>query len=106
MRNPTHPTPWLTIRDAHDGIETFLLDGPKGMSEICKMAREYGSTDFDTAGFVRALVASERFRLNEGNVENHTLARLDSFVDATAGKRIIAVMPIRIVPQSIALGCH
>ena len=28
------------------------------------------------------------FRLNEGNVENHTLARLGSFVDATAGKRL------------------
>jgi transposase-like protein len=28
------------------------------------------------------------FRLNEGNVENHTLARLDSFVSATAGKRL------------------
>lgn len=28
------------------------------------------------------------FRLNEGNVENHTLARLNSFVDATAGKRL------------------
>ena len=28
------------------------------------------------------------FRLNEGNVKTHTLRRLDSFVDATAGKRI------------------
>lgn len=28
------------------------------------------------------------FRLNEGNVENHTLTRLDSFVSATAGKRL------------------
>ena len=28
------------------------------------------------------------FRLNEGNVENHTLARLNSFVDATSGKRL------------------
>ena len=28
------------------------------------------------------------FRLNEGNVENHTLARLGSFVDATTGKRL------------------
>jgi hypothetical protein len=26
------------------------------------------------------------FRLNEGNVKNHTLTRLDSFVDGTAGK--------------------
>jgi len=28
------------------------------------------------------------FRLNEGNVERHTLDRLNSFVDATAGRRI------------------
>jgi transposase-like protein len=28
------------------------------------------------------------FRLNEGNVKRHTLARLDSFVDATARKRL------------------
>ena len=28
------------------------------------------------------------FRLNEGNVENHTLSRLGSFVDATTGKRL------------------
>lgn len=28
------------------------------------------------------------FRLNEGNVERHTMERLDSFVDATAGRRI------------------
>ena len=28
------------------------------------------------------------FRLNEGNVANHTTRRLDSFVDATVGKRL------------------
>jgi len=28
------------------------------------------------------------FRLNEGNVKNHTLSRLDSFVEGTAGKRL------------------
>jgi transposase-like protein len=28
------------------------------------------------------------FRLNEGNVKRHTLERLDSFVDGTAGKRL------------------
>src|SRR5215471_3815465 len=28
------------------------------------------------------------FRLNEGNVKNHTLVRLDSFVDGAAGKRL------------------
>ena len=28
------------------------------------------------------------FRLNDGNVKNHTLARLDSFIDGAAGKRL------------------
>jgi hypothetical protein len=28
------------------------------------------------------------FRLNEGNVKEHTLARLDAFVDRVRGKRI------------------
>lgn len=28
------------------------------------------------------------FRLNEGNVKRHTLARLDSLVDSTVGKRL------------------
>ena len=28
------------------------------------------------------------FRLNEGNVKNHTLTRLDSFVDGAAGRRL------------------
>lgn len=28
------------------------------------------------------------FRLNEGNVARHTLARLDSFIDGVAGKRL------------------
>jgi hypothetical protein len=28
------------------------------------------------------------FRLNEGNVKNHTMTRLNSFVKGTAGKRL------------------
>jgi hypothetical protein len=28
------------------------------------------------------------FRLNEGNVKNHTLTRLECFVDGAAGKRL------------------
>ena len=28
------------------------------------------------------------FRLNEGNVKEHTLSRLDSFISAVAGKRL------------------
>jgi hypothetical protein len=59
-------TPWLTIKDAHDGIETFLLDGPRTLVEICRMAREHGSTDFDTAGFVRALEGACRLEATPG----------------------------------------
>lgn len=55
--------PWLTIRDAYDGIETLLLDGPKPMAEICKYAETHGSTNFDTAGFVRALVTANRLEV-------------------------------------------
>jgi hypothetical protein len=28
------------------------------------------------------------WRLNDGNVKNHTFERLDSFIDAIAGKRL------------------
>ena len=35
------------------------------------------------------------FRMNEGNINNHTLARLDSFVDGTAGKRLTYKAPIQ-----------
>ena len=33
-------------------------------------------------------VSEFTWRLNEGNVKRHSLDRLDSFVDAVAGKRI------------------
>ena len=35
------------------------------------------------------------FRLNEGNVKNHTFARLDSFVTGVAGKRLTYKMLIK-----------
>ena len=37
------------------------------------------------------------FRLNEGNVKNHTLTRLDSFVDGTAGKRLTTFLRALVV---------
>ena len=37
---------------------------------------------------LRRYVDEFTFRLNEGNVKRHTLRRLDSFVDGTAGKRL------------------
>jgi len=33
-------------------------------------------------------VWTDAFRLNQGNVSRHTTKRLDSFVDAVAGKRL------------------
>jgi ISXO2-like transposase domain len=37
---------------------------------------------------LRRYVDEFTFRLNDGNVARHTLQRLDSFVDAVAGKRL------------------
>jgi hypothetical protein len=41
-------------------------------------------TTFDDVAESELLAA----RLNEGNVERHTLERLDSFVDGVSGKRL------------------
>ena len=49
-------------KDAHNG-------------KLCQSKRERTVDEFT-------------FRLNEGNVANHTTRRLDSFVDATVGKRL------------------
>lgn len=40
------------------------------------------------SGRISRYVDASRFRLNFGNVKRHTLLRLDSFVDAVAGKRL------------------
>ena len=41
-----------------------------------------------TAKHLDRYVQEFAFRLNEGDVKRHTLARLDSFIDAIVGKRL------------------
>ena len=48
----------------------------------------YGSFHHVSPKHLGRYVDEFTFRLNEGNVERHTLQRLDSFVDGAAGKRL------------------
>jgi transposase-like protein len=48
----------------------------------------YGTFHHVSEKHLDRYVAEFTFRLNEGNVERHTLRRLESFVDGTAGKRL------------------
>jgi transposase-like protein len=48
----------------------------------------YGTFHHVSAKHLGRYVDEFTFRLNEGNVERHTLDRLDSFVDGVAGKRL------------------
>jgi transposase-like protein len=48
----------------------------------------YGTFHHVSAKHLDRYVNEFTFRLNEGNVERHTLQRLDSFVDGVAGKRL------------------
>lgn len=48
----------------------------------------YGTWHQVSAKHLNRYVDEVTFRLNAGNVKNHTLNRLDSFIDATNGKRL------------------
>ena len=48
----------------------------------------YGTFHHVSAKHLGRYVDEFTFRLNEGNVARHTLQRLDSFVDGTAGRRL------------------
>jgi transposase-like protein len=48
----------------------------------------YGTFHHVSGKHLHRYVDEFSFRLNEGNVKNHTLTRLDSFVDGVAGKRL------------------
>jgi transposase-like protein len=48
----------------------------------------YGVYHHTTKKHLSRYVDEFAFRLNEGNVKNHTLTRLDSFVDGVVGKRL------------------
>src|ERR1700678_1203620 len=91
---------------AYDGIKALSF----GHETINHSAGEYVRDDVTTNGIESVFAVLKRgiigvyhhtsqthlgryvdefsFRLNEGNVKNHTLTRLDSFVDGVAGKRL------------------
>jgi hypothetical protein len=48
----------------------------------------YGTYHHVSEKHLARYVDEAAFRLNEGNVARHTLRRLESFVDGTAGKRL------------------
>jgi len=91
---------------AYDGLEGLLYDH----ETVNHSAGEYTRGDVSTNGIESVWAVLKRgmygvyhhadkkhlgryvneftFRLNDGNVQRHTLKRLDSFVDATVGRRI------------------
>lgn len=48
----------------------------------------YGTYHHVSPKYLGRYVDEFAFRLNEGNVARHTLQRLESFVEGTAGKRL------------------
>ena len=72
--------------EAHDSDYVHALNIASRPDHIEYWVRRKAENDalFDSFRYVDEFT----FRLNEGNVENHTLARLGSFVDATTGKRL------------------
>ena len=48
----------------------------------------YGTFHHVSEKHIGRYVDEFAFRLNEGNVERHTLRRLESFVDGAVGKRL------------------
>lgn len=79
----------------------LLVTARKGISSL-QLSKQIGVTQ-RTAWFMlhrlreacageiaklRGVVDEFAFRLNEGNCKRHTLARLDSLIDATNGKRL------------------
>ena len=70
----------------------LLVTARKGISSL-QLAKEIGVTQ-KTAWFILGRLREAcgvdefTFRLNEGKVKRHHFERLDSFVDATVGKRL------------------
>jgi transposase-like protein len=91
---------------AYDGIKALSF----GHETVNHSAGEYVRDDVTTIGIESVFAVLKRgligvyhhasskhlgryvdeftFRLNEGNVKNHTLTRLDSFIDGVSGKRL------------------
>jgi transposase-like protein len=69
---------------ARDGVTTNSIEA---VWAVLKRGI-YGTFHHVSEKHLGRYVSEFTFRLNEGNVERHTLERLDSFVDGTAGKRL------------------
>lgn len=73
-------------RYPEDG-ETITVNGIESVFAVLKRGIT-GVFHHVTPKHLDRYVDEFAFRLNEGNVKNHTLPRLNSFVDATKGKRL------------------
>ncbi len=60
----------------------------KPLDDLWKLIELHGVYHHASAKHLGRYVDEFTFRLNEGNVKEHTLARLDAFVDRIRGKRI------------------
>ena len=69
---------------ARDGVSTNSIES---VWTVLKRG-VYGTFHHVSPKHLGRYVDEFTFRLNEGNVERHTLQRLDSFVDGAAGKRL------------------
>jgi transposase-like protein len=69
---------------ARDGVSTNSIES---VWAVLKRG-VYGTFHHVSPKHLGRYVDEFTFRLNEGNVERHTLQRLDSFVDGAAGKRL------------------
>ncbi len=69
---------------ARDGVSTNSIEA---VWAVLKRGI-YGTFHHVSEKHLGRYVDEFTFRLNEGNVERHTLRRLDSFVDGVAGKRL------------------
>lgn len=69
---------------ARDGVSTNSIEA---VWAVLKRGI-YGTFHHVSEKHLDRYVAEFTFRLNEGNVERHTMQRLDSFVDGVAGKRL------------------
>jgi hypothetical protein len=69
---------------ARDGVSTNSIES---VWAVLKRG-VYGTFHHVSPKHLGRYVGEFTFRRNEGNVERHTLQRLDSFVDGSAGKRL------------------
>lgn len=67
-----------------DGVSTNSVESVWAVKKRGLHGVYHHASEKHLARYVNELT----FRLNEGNVKRHTMARLDSLIDATAGRRI------------------